>query len=854
MTSKTSPAPNQTGTATVTTNYTYDALNRLTNKSYSDGSPSILYLYDSVPWYTSTNSKGRLVETYNGVNDATFFNYDTLGRVVLQNNYTPSNQSSAANPVSASYDLAGNLTALTYPSGRTVTNSYNSAGQLNKVQFTQWTQPGAATLTPYTYWTASDNNFYPNGWPKSFTLGSGVIESTTLNPRLQLQQETVANAAIRTFADHIYNYGSQNNGNIASVTDNLSTTYTQSFTYDALNRLATSTEGRWGLSHVYDAWGNNLQQNVTAGSAPAHLYTVNAQNQLIGGTYDAAGNLKNDGFHPYTYNAENQIVSVDVSATAYTYDAEGSRVRKDVSGTASTEYFYLGGNVIAERNISTGDWTDYVFANGKRIAQTFSYENRIRAYGTANCTSCAAESATYQFAGAGNLNGYVIRSGDTLAVRQTEIGPANVGIVLTFSDGSSSTALSLPDQDGQPLGSDGMGIGSWHSRTVGLTPAQGKTISQVSLAAHPTGAGTWSGYFNDFALFSADGTVHPVFSQQSSVSLIPQATGGISGAGYEVNHDIFAGPYYFSVHYYHGDQIGSSRLMTAAEGWPIWSGIFLPYGEEYNPQITTNHYKYGGHERDSESGLDYFGARHYASALGRFLTPDEPFYDGDLRDPQKLNLYSYVRNNPVTLVDSDGHDVRVCVLGGNPPCFNLTDQQYADLYKQQNGQQGVSMPGGQTPFGEIMCGNQTCGSVEYFEPGLQDESGLFLGGAVSVREGSAIFNGIRTGLEVLFGNKKTVPPPSASGKATVQDILQGAVNEGGSRAQIFSKPGGFAQATKDFEALDGQAVNLGRVRVKDLPNGQGRAVLRDFSKDGRPTLEIQPVGGGYKSTAIRYNP
>src|SRR5258708_1707088 len=72
----------------------------------------------------------------------------------------------------------------------------------------------------------------------------------------------------------------------------------------------------------------------------------------------------------------------------------------------------------------------------------------------------------------------------------------------------------------------------------------------------------------------------------------------------------------------HGDQIGSSRLMTSDGGWPVWQGTFLPYGEEYNQQITTNHYKFTGKERDSESGLDYFGARHYESAAGRWISPD----------------------------------------------------------------------------------------------------------------------------------------------------------------------------------------------------------------------------------------
>ncbi len=112
--------------------------------------------------------------------------------------------------------------------------------------------------------------------------------------------------------------------------------------------------------------------------------------------------------------------------------------------------------------------------------------------------------------------------------------------------------------------------------------------------------------------------------------------------------------------YYHGDQIGSSRLMTSDGGWPVWQGTFLPYGEEYNPQITTNHYKFTGKERDNESGLDCFGARYYSNGLGRFITPDwatkaiaVPY--ADFADPQSLNLYTYVRNVPTADLDIDGH-------------------------------------------------------------------------------------------------------------------------------------------------------------------------------------------------------
>jgi RHS repeat-associated protein len=80
-----------------------------------------------------------------------------------------------------------------------------------------------------------------------------------------------------------------------------------------------------------------------------------------------------------------------------------------------------------------------------------------------------------------------------------------------------------------------------------------------------------------------------------------------------------------------------------------------------------------GKERDSESGNDYFLARYYNSDTGRFLAPDwsakyEPVPYAKLDDPQSLNLYAYVQNNPLTRADADGHafglDDLVGAVGG----------------------------------------------------------------------------------------------------------------------------------------------------------------------------------------------
>ena len=71
--------------------------------------------------------------------------------------------------------------------------------------------------------------------------------------------------------------------------------------------------------------------------------------------------------------------------------------------------------------------------------------------------------------------------------------------------------------------------------------------------------------------------------------------------------------------------------------------------------------RFTGKERDAESGNDYFGARYYASDMGRFMIPDwsakeEPVPYAKLDDPQTLNLYAYLMNNPLGGVDADGHD------------------------------------------------------------------------------------------------------------------------------------------------------------------------------------------------------
>ena len=95
-----------------------------------------------------------------------------------------------------------------------------------------------------------------------------------------------------------------------------------------------------------------------------------------------------------------------------------------------------------------------------------------------------------------------------------------------------------------------------------------------------------------------------------------------------------------------------------------------------------------GKERDTESGNDYFGARYYASSMGRFLSPDwsakvEPVPYSKLDDPQTLNLYAYVRNNPLVRVDADGHVAAGSgCRQGKAACDAAIQKSNADLNKK----------------------------------------------------------------------------------------------------------------------------------------------------------------------------
>ncbi len=242
------------------------------------------------------------------------------------------------------YNLAGEVTSIAYPSGRVVTQSYDAAGRLSSI-----TSGATQYVNTFSYNAAAQVTGFKYG-------ADAVTAAFGYSPeRLQLQTLSYTKPGQTLFSlSYGYTQGGGNNGQITSITDNVVSGRTASYTYDALHRLKTAVTvggggyNQWGLSWTYDRYGNRTAQSVTAGTGPSNSVTIStATNRTIGApyTYDANGNMTNDGLNTLTYDAANRVVSA--AGATYTYDASDLRVKK-VSGGNTTVYVFSGPQVIAE--------------------------------------------------------------------------------------------------------------------------------------------------------------------------------------------------------------------------------------------------------------------------------------------------------------------------------------------------------------------------------------------------------------------------------------------------------------------------------------------------------------------------
>jgi RHS repeat-associated protein len=124
------------------------------------------------------------------------------------------------------------------------------------------------------------------------------------------------------------------------------------------------------------------------------------------------------------------------------------------------------------------------------------------------------------------------------------------------------------------------------------------------------------------------------------------------------------------IYWLHTSHLNSTRAMTDSSGNLSYKGQFDPHGQMLmewsatgNPNLNT--LKFTGYERDVATGLDYAEARTYKGNRGRFVQADPKGMEAASQSqPESLNRYSYVHNDPVNYVDPGGTDAIIweCVL------------------------------------------------------------------------------------------------------------------------------------------------------------------------------------------------
>jgi RHS repeat-associated protein len=381
LTSRKRPKPNQTNQATVDiTTYAYDALNRLSGQSYSDGTtPSVSLSYDQTTvtmggqQFSVTYPLGRLtsecVAGTSGCASMLAYTYDPMGRMAQLWACQYLNCTAPNVVFTYTYDFFGDETERYVgvgPNGSTqVISSYIGTGGQTAGRLTSYTAATFVDATnPRNLLTGI--HYDPFGHVSSGALANGLTESWGYDNRGRLKAMSVGttcSAGVCT-GSTVYSstLGYTPDSNILSNVDSFNGSW--AFTYDDLNRLITSNcsancpdgTSTQGFSYAYDRYANRWTQTVTAGSGPQPSLTFNGpssvpNNRIDGYSYDAAGNLLNDGTNSYMYDGENRIASVGSSYT-YSYDPEGRRFVKTTGGVTTTFLYDREGHLVIAPNFT----------------------------------------------------------------------------------------------------------------------------------------------------------------------------------------------------------------------------------------------------------------------------------------------------------------------------------------------------------------------------------------------------------------------------------------------------------------------------------------------------------------------
>jgi len=717
----------------VSAHFDYDALNRIKRRWYNASSnisdtvnnlpllPSSVaqtneanFYYDAQALpiepqnYTRGASTGQLVAvTYGGSTSTTgdYYGYDAIGR----NTQKTQRVDTKEYQLSTSYN-AGNLPiSVGYPSGHSVSYSYDSAarllsftgnlGGLSRNYSTEATYSTFGGLTKEKFGTSPAtvyNKLYYNSrgqlaeirvstsWTGAtdFSWNRGAIvnhysdsclgmcggtNSTTAmtdnNGNLKKQDIYVPNHELIPTTDYVlrsqyFNYDKLNRLQWVRETMNSADQWRQWFSYDRYGNRTIDTSQDQGDPHTR-TWGavNNTAFATFDLASTNRLYAPGDEPPLPVANrrmqYDEVGNLKSDtytGAGSRTYDAESKMTAATggapTASQSYKYDATGQRIKRTVNGTETWAVYGFNGEMVAEYP-----------ANGVAGSpqKEFGYRNGQLLITATTAAGWGAPPTIDD----NPLNPVGQPQTDVKAIHITQLRAAIDAVRAHYS---------LPNYPwAKPVASGGTintnVLISW------------EPIDEMRTALNQALGAPANGYAAGLTLGQPILAVH--IQELRDRVLAAWITGSTADLRWFVT-----------------DQLGTPRIILDQSG--SLTGIrrhdYLPFGEELfvgvSGRTTGQGYaaddgarqQFTQKERDTETNLDYFLARYYSNVQGRFTSVDPEHAGARTGDPQSWNGYGYARNSPLVYSDPDGREYLVCDAAGKN-CTIVSDQQFQDERK-----------------------------------------------------------------------------------------------------------------------------------------------------------------------------
>jgi RHS repeat-associated protein len=656
------------GSSTGQDSYSYDGLDRITTLTHADGTAISTYYGLGVGSHGGNGSQLCSSATYGIGYPALVIDEagkkreawtDAFGRTIEVDE--PDSSNNLTKNTCYQHDLNNNLTQVVSATTQTRTYQYDALSRLTSISTPETNVSGTQYSSTHSYTTSG--GVLCSGNPSAVCVRTDARGKTTT-----------------------YSYDALNRLTTIQYSDS---TPTVTYCYDGNNSSCitggySSTHGQGRRTAMSDGSGNTGWGFDKVGRISTEQRTIAGVTKTISYTYDLDGSVATLTYpsgRVVSYNignAERPLSAIDSNGTQYATSAEYSpagavasmvygKVTSGFGGmTEQRQYNSRLETTSVAASSSSGTalnlaycFTGFTFSGGCSSSATNnngnvtgitnsvdSNENQIFSYDNLNRISTAATEATSGSDCWGqSFAGGIDQVANLTGISVTQCSPTSLSVGTDGYNHLTAAGFSY-DNSGDMTG-DGLYSYSFDAEQR-MTSANG--VSYVYdgdglRVKKSSGTLDWRSIWGD-TIAETDLSGNTV----NEYVFLNRRVARVSSSG--------------TVNYFQAEPLGTIHTIANANGNPCYDATFTPYGEEMvNPSVSDtcpSNYKYDGYELDPETGLYYDMGRYYNPRLGRFMSADP--VSGDGIDPQSMNLYSDVMNEPTVLCDPSGLNPVPCPL------------------------------------------------------------------------------------------------------------------------------------------------------------------------------------------------